>query len=307
MTLFYDGSRELYNDELDDESVERVRVRLENRKRVVLRDRTLESIESNQDISNECKEYMKEIVVLEGVTEIPERTFRNCKSIKRVIFADTVIRVGICAFDRCTGLVFVKWSINLGYIGEYAFYKCNLSSVFIPLRCREICARAFQANKNLSIFHVPQDTELGTDILPCTAIARASCLYPTPDPMRVKRPRTSPDVELARSNNMNQWLKNMNNDETCALHRACTSYQPLKSFHFKNRITICVLKMDTNKSETLLEATRSLFRRKILFSYHSDQWICIVTYEKKDSVLSCKRRKVGIEIMNFNFYILFKF
>ena len=201
---------------------------------VVFRDRTLESIESNQDISNECKEYMKErlsweqIVVMEGVTEIPERTFRNCKNIKRVIFANTVVRIRLDAFAHCTGLVYVKWSINMEYIGGDAFNDCNLSSAFIPPRCREIRDRAFQANKNLSIFHVPQDTELGRDILPCTAIARASCLYPIPDPMRVKRPRTSPDAELARSNNMNQWLKNMNNDDTCALHRACTSYQPLK-------------------------------------------------------------------------------
>ena len=214
VTLFYDGSRQLYNDELDSrELVERARVALGDR----------------EDISNECKEYMKErlsweqIVGMEGVTEIPERTFHRCENIKRVIFANTVVRIGRCAFARCTGLVFVKWSINLEYIGEAAFNDCNLSSVFIPPRCREIRDRAFQANKNLSIFHVPQDTELGRDILERTAIARASRLYPTPI-----RFRTLPDGELARSNNMNQWLKNMNNDDTCALHRACTSYQPLK-------------------------------------------------------------------------------
>ncbi|GFH56686.1 hypothetical protein CTEN210_13162 [Chaetoceros tenuissimus] len=232
VTLYYDGSRELYNHELEVELVRRMRVR----------DRTLESLESDQGLSDECKEYMKERLSWEQivlcVTEIPERTFHGCRNIKRVIFANTVVRVGMHAFEDCESLVFVKWSIHLEYIGECAFSCCNLSSVFMTPSCREIRAMAFEGNRNLSIFHVPQDTELGINTLQRTAIGIASRVYPPspppnspsprPYPLRVKRIAIEPHVENGRSNYMNQWLKNMNNDEKFALHRACSSFQPLK-------------------------------------------------------------------------------
>lgn len=97
---------------------------------------------------------------MEGVTEIPECTFSKCYKVKRVIFADTVIRIGESAFEYCISLVFIKLSINLEDIEQHAFEYCGLPSVFIPPRCRSIENWAFDHNTNLKIFNVPRETDL---------------------------------------------------------------------------------------------------------------------------------------------------
>lgn len=148
VTLFYDGSKELFNQELSREWRE-----VQN----ILEPSNLES----SNVSDECKRYVREryswqqIIVVEGVTAIPEFTFSGCKNIKRVIFANTVIMIAVNAYSKCRSLIFVKWSINLEFIGEGAFYNCNLSSVFMPPRCREIRTLAFGENENLSLLYVP--------------------------------------------------------------------------------------------------------------------------------------------------------
>ena len=213
VTLFYDGSKELYNDELNQEWWH---ARNHPRK-------SAKNWES-WPLSDECKRYWKnrqswqQIIVMEGVTEIPEKTFTRCKNIKRVIFANTVVRIGRYAFLSCKNLVLVKWSLNLEYIGRCSFQYCNLSSVSIPPRCREIAYAAFYCNKNLSILNIPQDTELGSTIIQYTALAKASPFGETHIGL----------YNEVYSADMNLWLKNMNNCDAYALHRACLSFQPMK-------------------------------------------------------------------------------
>ena len=160
----------------------------------------------------------QQIIIVEGVTEIPADTFMLCWNIKRVVFANTVIRIERNAFYHCRSLVYVKWSIKLEYIGRGAFYKCNLYSVFIPPSCRDIGNYAFGYNKNLSILHVPQNTELCRSVIPGTALVNSS-------PIEVK---TNGWFDQGESNDMNTWIKNMTDDEAFSLHRACASFQPLK-------------------------------------------------------------------------------
>lgn len=58
--------------------------------------------------------------------------------------------------------------------------------------------------------HDPQDTELVREgIIQNTALARAS-------------------LRNGNYTSLNRWIKTMNNDEEFALHRACSSFQPLK-------------------------------------------------------------------------------
>ncbi|GFH43826.1 hypothetical protein CTEN210_00299 [Chaetoceros tenuissimus] len=228
VTLFYDGSKELNNQRLNEEWLLTNYVHPMNNDHDNIEGDNIES----WPLSDACKEYFREklswqqVIVVEGVTEIPENTFFGCMNVKRVIFANTVMRIEKFAFYLCYRLAFIKWPMNLEYIGNDAFYECNLSSVFIPPRCVEICTRAFFKNKNLSIFHVPQDTELGRDIITNTAIARASPIEG--NNQFIGFGDFFSGLGVAANNNMNEWLKNMNNDEEYALHRACSSFQPLK-------------------------------------------------------------------------------
>lgn len=198
VTLFYDGTKELYN----------------HTRQLNLAVALKTGVESYEtlNLSNECKRYIKErlswqqVIVVEGVTEIPERTFSLCCNIKRVILADTVNRIQRWAFIGCKNLVFIKWSLRLELIGWAAFRGCNLSSVFIPPRCREIGDESFSQNKNLTILNVSQDTELGTGIINHTELhERYSQLNDGP---------------------LNTWLENINHNDQFDLHRVCSSFEP---------------------------------------------------------------------------------
>ncbi|GFH46382.1 hypothetical protein CTEN210_02856 [Chaetoceros tenuissimus] len=211
VTLFYDGSKELFSDELYYEWFEKYEY-----------DDSIDADWENWEISDRCKRYWRErqswqqIIIVEGVTVIPEYTFARCYNIKRVIFSNTVVRIEEYAFYLCRDLIFIKLSINLALIGECAFDGCDLVSVFIPSSCRAIKRCAFSRNKNLSIFHVPQQIKLGTNVLAQTKVLEEShfeiCQYRN----------HSDQVQI------HNWLKNINNDDKYSLHRACCSFQPLK-------------------------------------------------------------------------------
>ncbi|GFH61977.1 hypothetical protein CTEN210_18453 [Chaetoceros tenuissimus] len=134
--------------------------------------------------------------------------------------ADTVERIESYALCVCKSLEFVKLSRNLEYIGEDAFGECeSLTSIFIPLSCREILRDAFWNCKKLLIFHVPQHTELGRGVISHTALLKAS-------PFSDRIPEYSPENQNI-SNEIHQWIKNINANQEFALHRACSAYDPL--------------------------------------------------------------------------------
>ncbi|GFH57170.1 leucine-rich repeat domain-containing protein [Chaetoceros tenuissimus] len=172
---------------------------------------------------------------MEGVLEIPICTFWFCYNIRCVIFADTVIRIKTCAFSCCSSLTYIKFSINIEVIEDNAFFNCDLTSVFIPPRCRSIGFAAFKDNQNLAIFHVHSNVELGEIVLSWTKLILESHF----------------GGDNRNSEEVNDWIKNINNNEKYSLHRACSSFQPLKevihtiiqqqglqSFAIKNEIGI---------------------------------------------------------------------
>ncbi|GFH46392.1 hypothetical protein CTEN210_02866 [Chaetoceros tenuissimus] len=213
VTLFYDGSRELFNEELDEEWMQKAG------------DNGYDCETWEEwNLSNECKVYWREretwqqVIVVDGVTEIPAWTFQRCKNIKRVIFSNTVVRIKQWAFSFCSSLFFIKLSINIEVIELGAFCNCNLTSVFIPPRCREIETAAFANNYDLTLFHVYPHTQLGMNLLSETKLMKDS-------PFKLNRlgdHRNTKEV-----NNFN-WMKKINNDEKYSLHRVCSSYQPIK-------------------------------------------------------------------------------
>ncbi|GFH57209.1 hypothetical protein CTEN210_13685 [Chaetoceros tenuissimus] len=215
VTLFYDGSKPLYNSDLEMEWLDNSKYH--GYSRIV--DRWEE-----WDLSDDCKRYWRErqtwqqVIVVEGVVEITEFSFRYCKNIKRVIMADTVIRIEEYAFNGCKSLAFIKWSINIEVIEYDAFYGCNLSSVFIPPRCRVIGVSAFMFNRNLALFHVPQDAQLGDKLLAQTKLIKGS-------PFELDKYGC---YDGSQTEEVNNWIKNINNGDKYSLHRACSSFQPLK-------------------------------------------------------------------------------
>ena len=206
LTLFYDGS-ELSNKQLDDE----------------LEDCHMRNGSYDVDLnklSEPCRKYIKErrtwqqIIVLEGVTVIPRHTFKYCYNIKRVIVANTVVRIERCAFDFCRGLVYIKLSISLEYIGPYVFRACDLSSIYLPPRCTVIEMGAFAYNSNLNIFSCSQEAQLSSFLFDSSKLIRDSPF------------ETSLGGYVRLNDQVNTWVKNLNNEEEYRLHRICCTIEP---------------------------------------------------------------------------------
>ncbi|GFH61918.1 hypothetical protein CTEN210_18394 [Chaetoceros tenuissimus] len=159
------------------------------------------------------------IIVLPGVEVIPEWTFWSCRYVNVVIMADdSVQRIEHCAFYRCRSLVFVKLSTNLEYIGNGVFNACySLTSIFIPPSCREIGNGAFYDCTKLIIFSVPHQTRLGETVITNTALVRASPFESVLD-----------GYYANQQGRVHEWIKNLNQGEEYALHRACSAFNPLK-------------------------------------------------------------------------------
>jgi hypothetical protein len=189
------------------------------------------------------------IIVLPGVEVIPKNTFcgcdngktvGGCKNVKTVIMSDSVKRIESWAFSYCGRLEFVRLSSNLEYIGSFAFEACrSLSSIFIPPSCREISDSAFYMCTKLIILSVPRQTQLGEQVIGNTAFIKAS-------PFEVDENGYYYD----HNEEVNEWIKNLNQAEEFALHRECASIEPpseeniyeiinhqgLPSIHVKNEI-----------------------------------------------------------------------
>ncbi|GFH56969.1 hypothetical protein CTEN210_13445 [Chaetoceros tenuissimus] len=185
------------------------------------------------------------IIVLPGVEIIPEGTFFQCINVKKVIMADSVRRIEEAAFFQCFNLKFVKLSRNLEFIGKYAFYICVwLTSIFFPPSCTMIGEKAFMYCKQLIIMSVPSHTDLGENVIAHTALIEASYF------------KVDKDGEYDNNDEVNEWIKLLNQEEEFAIHRECSAYSPpseerlyeiikeqgLSSLHTANQIGITALK-----------------------------------------------------------------
>lgn len=158
------------------------------------------------------------IVVLPGVEVIPEYTFETCYNVETVIMADSVRRIEEWVFSDCRSLEYIRLSRNLEYIGRYAFLGCScLTSIFIPPSCREIGWQVFCECTKLIILSVPQHTQLGRNVIAATALIETSPF------------ETFADGFYENDENedeVNQWIKNINQGEGSTLHLVCSAFNP---------------------------------------------------------------------------------
>ncbi|MCR5507881.1 MAG: leucine-rich repeat protein [Lachnospiraceae bacterium] len=90
-----------------------------------------------------CENLTGEIVIPEGVTEIPDELFRATK-ITKISFPDGVTSIGRSAFEECKQLEEVRFPAELKTIGYNAFRECyKLDNVALPVGIKKIDLYAF--------------------------------------------------------------------------------------------------------------------------------------------------------------------
>lgn len=99
------------------------------------------------------------VAVSDDVTEVPEEEFRDCKSLKRVVFGENVEDIGSFSFYNCNRLNKIDFSKckKLSYIGENAFSKSSILSVKLPDTLNYVDRFAFRECKSLQYAKLPSD------------------------------------------------------------------------------------------------------------------------------------------------------
>lgn len=129
-----------------------------------LRSVTLTNTASIPDRAFASCEYITEIILPEGVTDIGVRAFYACRSLKEISLPDSLKTIGDDAFFACDGLKTVSFGKSLESIGMQAFFSCrSLDGVIIPDGVKTVGSSAFALCSSLKSVTVGKNTAVGKD------------------------------------------------------------------------------------------------------------------------------------------------
>ena len=107
-----------------------------------------------------CKsdKYKVKCVVNNGITEIPEELFLDCKGLSEIEVSNSVTNIGRGAFLKCNNLSNIKIPYGVASIESGTFEYCsNLSSIEIPNSVTSIGNFAFDGCSKLSSIEIPSN------------------------------------------------------------------------------------------------------------------------------------------------------
>lgn len=123
---------------------------------------------------------MKEIVIPEGVSVIPECAFMNMPNLREITLPSTITEIEIDAFRGCENLEQITLNEGLVKIGRQAFSNTAIESITIPSTVTDMYDIGFSECKNLKI--VVFDGNAPTiEQLPTPPDSDAAPYYQSPD------------------------------------------------------------------------------------------------------------------------------
>jgi hypothetical protein len=119
-------------------------------------------IYTGQPIPNDLVEYVENIIIAEGVTDIGMYAFYQC-NLTSITIPNSVISIGEGAFCHCSNLENITIPSSIIRIGNEAFYYCSsLKSIVIPNSVISIGKGAFSSCFNLKSITIPDSvTSIG--------------------------------------------------------------------------------------------------------------------------------------------------
>jgi len=108
---------------------------------------------------------IEELVIAEGVTEIPDFIFQGCSNLRKITFPKSLIKIGNKSFSNCKSLLNIKLPENLKEIGLGAFEGCDSlrGSVRLPISIEKIDQNAFAFHNKKGLKFVISPKRLDPD------------------------------------------------------------------------------------------------------------------------------------------------
>lgn len=106
-------------------------------------------------------DFATNLIIDNNVTEIDDHEFDNMNFIS-VEMADSVVKIGDCAFQFNKNLEHIKLSNSLKSIGYAAFFSCGLKSIKIPSSVEYIDEEAFASCDSLELASLPDSITIIT-------------------------------------------------------------------------------------------------------------------------------------------------
>ncbi len=99
------------------------------------------------------KNKIKQVIVVDGVTDIGSSAFRNCENLKKVTLPDSITKIGHDAFAYCYSLEEINLPKVLTYMSSGIFYRdSSLKEICIPVSVTHIGQMMFlYANEDLVV------------------------------------------------------------------------------------------------------------------------------------------------------------
>lgn len=129
-------------------------------------------------------EQIKEVVVAEGVTEIPNSAFQNYSNLQKITLSSTVRTLGTYAFAQNTNLKEVNLNTELKHFGQCAFTESGFEEIILPPNA-EYEGDIFLYCKNLKSVTVPSGTTWvgNAQFYGCTSLETLILEEGVPNPM----------------------------------------------------------------------------------------------------------------------------
>ncbi len=110
------------------------------------------------EINGFAKSSIKRISIPSGVTEIPEKAFKDCAELEEILFPDTLTVIGHEAFSGCSSLKNAILPDGVETIGASAFAGCTaLEVVSVPKGVASLAASVFEGCRSLKKIYLHSD------------------------------------------------------------------------------------------------------------------------------------------------------
>ena len=105
-------------------------------------------------------ENLKTLEIEEGLEEIGDEAFRDCRALLTAVLPKSVYRIGSGAFDGCFNLKIADLHDGLEEISSKAFYGCrSLAALKLPATLKRIGAMAFASTHSLKSVRLPSSLD----------------------------------------------------------------------------------------------------------------------------------------------------